>query len=132
MNAVEKSKWDSIVEVGADGKLRLKKSFIDLKDLDDDTLRKLGIDPTLSKKDIARKLKVLVYSPSFLFQNKISYIIYYLRMQYCVLMSVNHFYVSFTISCKFPYKLTHIGEVYRFAVFSVKTTDRERILVFSY
>ena len=44
--------------MGPDGKLRLKKKVIDLKDLDDETLRKLGIDPTLSAKEIAKKLKV--------------------------------------------------------------------------
>ncbi|XP_052104237.1 zinc finger CCCH domain-containing protein 13-like [Mytilus californianus] len=55
----EKSKWDSVVEMGADGKLRLKKKLIDLKDLDDETLRRLGIDPTLTAKEIAKKLKAL-------------------------------------------------------------------------
>jgi hypothetical protein len=44
--------------MGPDGKLRLKKKVIDIKDLDDETLRKLGIDPNLSEKEIAKKLKV--------------------------------------------------------------------------
>lgn len=47
-----------MLERGADGKLRPKKKKIDINDLDADTLRKLGIDPNLSKKEIAKKLKV--------------------------------------------------------------------------
>ena len=54
---IEQAK-ESVIEVGADGKLRLKKKKIDLKDFDDDTLRKLGIDPNLSKQEITRRLKV--------------------------------------------------------------------------
>lgn len=50
-----------MLERGADGKLRPKKKKIDINDLDADTLRKLGIDPNLSKKEIAKKLKVLNY-----------------------------------------------------------------------
>lgn len=50
-----------VLERGADGKLRPKKKKIDINDLDADTLRKLGIDPNLSKKEIAKKLKVLNY-----------------------------------------------------------------------
>ena len=46
------------MEIGADGKLRPKKKKIDINELDADTLRKLGIDPNLSKKEIAKKLKV--------------------------------------------------------------------------
>ena len=47
-------------EVGADGKIRLRdgKKKIDLSKITDDDLRKLGIDPTLSKKEIAKLLKV--------------------------------------------------------------------------
>ena len=47
-------------EVGADGKIRLKggKKKINLDKLTDEDLRRLGIDPTLSKAEIARKLKV--------------------------------------------------------------------------
>lgn len=48
-----------MLERGADGKLRPKKKKININDLDADTLRKLGIDPNLSKKEIAKKLKVL-------------------------------------------------------------------------
>lgn len=48
-----------VLERGADGKLRPKKKKININDLDADTLRKLGIDPNLSKKEIAKKLKVL-------------------------------------------------------------------------
>ena len=47
-------------EVGADGKIRLRdgKKKIDLSKITDEDLRKLGIDPTLSKKEIAKLLKV--------------------------------------------------------------------------
>lgn len=50
---------DAQFEVGADGKIRLRdgKKKIDLSKLTDDDLRKLGIDPTLDKKEIARLLK---------------------------------------------------------------------------
>lgn len=50
---------DAAFEVGADGKIRLRdgKKKIDLSKLTDDDLRKLGIDPTLDKKEIARLLK---------------------------------------------------------------------------
>ncbi|XP_078339440.1 uncharacterized protein LOC111107058 isoform X2 [Crassostrea virginica] len=48
-----------VMEIGADGKLRPKKKKIDINELDADTLRKLGIDPNLSKKEIAKKLKEL-------------------------------------------------------------------------
>ncbi|KAK3580637.1 hypothetical protein CHS0354_013399 [Potamilus streckersoni] len=50
---------DAPFEVGADGKIRLRdgKKKIDLSKLTDDDLRKLGIDPSLSKKEIARLLK---------------------------------------------------------------------------
>ncbi|CAG2254687.1 unnamed protein product [Mytilus edulis] len=50
---------DEQFEVGADGKIRLKpgKKKIDLDKLTDDDLRRLGIDPTLSKAEIARRLK---------------------------------------------------------------------------
>ncbi|XP_061187777.1 uncharacterized protein LOC133195840 [Saccostrea echinata] len=48
-----------VMERGADGKLRPKKKKIDVNELDADTLRKLGIDPNLSKKEIAKKLKEL-------------------------------------------------------------------------
>ena len=49
-------------EVGADGKIRLRagKKKIDLSKLTDDDLRKLGIDPSLSKKEIAKLLKVIM------------------------------------------------------------------------
>lgn len=51
---------DEPFEVGADGKIRLRdgKKKIDLSKITDEDLRKLGIDPTLSKKEIARLLKV--------------------------------------------------------------------------
>lgn len=54
---------DEQFEVGADGKIRLKpgKKKIDLDKLTDDDLRRLGIDPTLSKAEIARRLKVTYY-----------------------------------------------------------------------
>lgn len=47
-------------EVGADGKIRLKggKKKINLDKLTDEDLRRLGIDPNLSKAEIARRLKV--------------------------------------------------------------------------
>lgn len=47
-------------EVGADGKIRLKpgKKKINLDKLTDEELRRLGIDPSLSKKEIAKILKV--------------------------------------------------------------------------
>ncbi|XP_069142672.1 eukaryotic translation initiation factor 5B-like [Argopecten irradians] len=48
---------EPVIEVGADGKLRLKKKKIDLSELDDETLRRLGIDPSLSAIEIAKKLK---------------------------------------------------------------------------
>lgn len=50
---------DAQFEVGADGKIRLRdgKKKIDLSKLTDEDLRKLGIDPTLDKKEIARLLK---------------------------------------------------------------------------
>ncbi|XP_033745323.1 LOW QUALITY PROTEIN: uncharacterized protein LOC117330881 [Pecten maximus] len=48
---------EPVIEVGADGKLRLKKKKIDLSELDDATLRRLGIDPSLSAIEIAKKLK---------------------------------------------------------------------------
>lgn len=50
---------DNQFEVGADGKIRLRggKKKIDLSKLTDDDLKKLGIDPTLDKKEIARLLK---------------------------------------------------------------------------
>lgn len=46
-------------EVGADGKIRLKpgKKKINLDKLTDEELRRLGIDPSLSKKEIAKILK---------------------------------------------------------------------------
>ena len=51
---------DEQFEVGADGKIRLKpgKKKIDLSKLTDDDLRRMGIDPTLSKAEIARRIKV--------------------------------------------------------------------------
>lgn len=49
---------EEILEVGADGKMRLKKKKFDLQDLDNETLRKLGIDPSLSNVEIAKRLKV--------------------------------------------------------------------------
>jgi hypothetical protein len=54
-------------EVGADGKIRLKagKKKINLDKLTDEDLRRLGIDPTLSKAEIARKLKVSIESCQF-------------------------------------------------------------------
>jgi len=58
INIVEGNVIESVVEMGPDGKLRLKKKVIDIKDLDDETFRKLGIDPNLSSKEIAKKLKV--------------------------------------------------------------------------
>ena len=45
-------------EVGKDGKMMLKKKKIDLNNLTADELRALGIDPNLSAKEIAKKLKV--------------------------------------------------------------------------
>ena len=50
---------DEQFEVGADGKIRLKpgKKKIDLSKLTDDDLRRMGIDPTLSKAEIARRIK---------------------------------------------------------------------------
>lgn len=50
-------------EVGADGQIKLKsgKRKIDISKLTDEDLRKLGIDPTLSKKEITRLLKVYSY-----------------------------------------------------------------------
>ena len=47
-------------EVDEKGQLRLKqgKKKIDLSKLTDDDLRRLGIDPSLSKQEIARLLKV--------------------------------------------------------------------------
>lgn len=51
-------KPEPVFEKGPDGKLRLKKKHIDIKDLDDETLRRLGIDPSLSAVEIAKKLKV--------------------------------------------------------------------------
>jgi len=50
---------DSELVAGPDGKIRLRdgKKKIDLSKLTDDDLRKLGIDPTLDKKEIARLLK---------------------------------------------------------------------------
>ncbi|KAJ8301113.1 hypothetical protein KUTeg_020100 [Tegillarca granosa] len=50
---------EEILEVGADGKMRLKKKKFDLQDLDNETLRKLGIDPSLSNVEIAKRLKAL-------------------------------------------------------------------------
>ena len=46
--------------VDESGKIRLKagRKKIDLSKLTDDDLRKLGIDPSLSKQEIARLLKV--------------------------------------------------------------------------
>lgn len=54
------SSSDEAFEKGPDGKIRLKpgRKKIDLSKLTDDDLRKLGIDPSLSKKEIARLLKV--------------------------------------------------------------------------
>ena len=47
-------------ETMADGTVKLKKGKrrIDIAKLTKDDLEKLGIDPNLSKQDIARKLKV--------------------------------------------------------------------------
>ena len=56
-----------VMEIGADGKLRPKKKKIDINELDADTLRKLGIDPNLSKKEIAKKLKVPNFLTTFLY-----------------------------------------------------------------
>lgn len=49
-------------ETTADGKVRLKqgKKKIDLNKLTSDDLRKLGIDPNVSKQEIARLLKVRI------------------------------------------------------------------------
>ena len=44
--------------IDKDGKIRLKKKTIDLSKLTDEQLRHMGIDPKLSKKEIAKKLKV--------------------------------------------------------------------------
>nr|XP_034317865.1 zinc finger CCCH domain-containing protein 13 isoform X1 [Crassostrea gigas] len=58
-NADKERAKSPVLERGADGKLRPKKKKININDLDADTLRKLGIDPNLSKKEIAKKLKEL-------------------------------------------------------------------------
>ena len=45
-------------EVDKDGRLILKKKKIDLNNITDEELKALGIDPTLSAVEIAKKLKV--------------------------------------------------------------------------
>ncbi|RUS85819.1 hypothetical protein EGW08_006448, partial [Elysia chlorotica] len=51
---------DDNIEIGEDGKLRLKKGKkIDLSKLSDDMLKKLGIDPNMSAKEKAKLLKKL-------------------------------------------------------------------------
>ena len=50
---------DDNIEIGEDGKVRLKKGKkIDLSKLSDDMLKKLGIDPNLTAKEKAKLLKV--------------------------------------------------------------------------
>lgn len=57
--AEQRSKWN-LFEVGKDGKIRLNGKKIDLSKLTADDLRALGIDPNLSEKEIAKKLKVMM------------------------------------------------------------------------
>lgn len=45
-------------EIGEDGKIRLKTKKIDLSKITADELKALGIDPNLSEKEIAKRLKV--------------------------------------------------------------------------
>ncbi|KAL4226194.1 hypothetical protein ACF0H5_014180 [Mactra antiquata] len=52
----QRSKWN-LFEVGKDGKIKLNGKKIDLSKLTDDDLRALGIDPNLSAKEIAKRLK---------------------------------------------------------------------------
>lgn len=49
---------ERMFEVGEDGKIRLRGKKIDLSKITADDLRALGIDPNLSEKEIAKKLKV--------------------------------------------------------------------------
>lgn len=49
---------ERVFEVGEDGKIRLRGKKIDLSKITADDLRALGIDPNLSEKEIAKKLKV--------------------------------------------------------------------------
>ena len=53
-------------EVGADGKIRPKGKKIDLSKITADELRALGIDPNLSQKEIAKKLKVCAATDMFI------------------------------------------------------------------
>lgn len=59
-NTLSEDSDEEQFEVGADGKIRLKggKKKINLDKLTDEDLRRLGIDPNLSKAEIARRLKV--------------------------------------------------------------------------
>ena len=56
--ALDEEKARAIFEIGKDGKLILKKKKIDLNNITAAELRALGIDPTLSAVEIAKKLKV--------------------------------------------------------------------------
>ncbi|GFS03630.1 dormancy/auxin associated domain-containing protein [Elysia marginata] len=56
----EGTEEDDNIEIGEDGKLRLKKGKkIDLSKLSDDMLKKLGIDPNMTAKEKAKMLKKL-------------------------------------------------------------------------
>lgn len=47
-------------DVDKDGKIVLKKKKIDLQNITTEELKALGIDPNLSAKEIAKKLKVSI------------------------------------------------------------------------
>lgn len=59
----EKKKAEDMFEYDKDGNIRLKDGVkaIDLDNLTADDLRRMGIDPNLSKAEIARKLKVWLH-----------------------------------------------------------------------
>lgn len=93
-----------VLERGADGKLRPKKKRIDINDLDADTLRKLGIDPNLSKVEIARKLKVyeglkvqkLLNVPAYFNLKFVIYFLWYSEMKLSVysIITINKLKIS--------------------------------------
>lgn len=54
-----------LFEIGPDGKIRFRGKKLDLSKLTADDLKALGIDPNLSAKEIAKKLKVEINFKTF-------------------------------------------------------------------